>query len=934
MQRSTWIKIMKLQAPRMVPKLLIDSDAMSNMAELATGQKLNFGPQEAKENTIVVGTGKMDSQKEDVSDTGSMSTKNAIAAPQASQNEYKDEQIPPFNGQSPEPAQTPLYCSIKGKSHGALLEWGMTSCPACNINLSQSDPTSQQSPGPFLPETTRSKTEYPKDSIKDSHIEYKVKYLDIVGESLGMDPWEGPFDLEAAEAKASGTSIEATTPILEVRSLLQTDISDDKTRNALKVGLDSSNRNIIGNKDFDVEHVGTAIKIYSRPFIHALQKLISYWPDTSLVANSVEIMEPYAILIHHLDALEAYKMTYSEATGREKYRDHPIHKRTDIESCNRETFEHINIIEGYLQPYQKDSIREERKLHQQTPAVATYAMLWLLLKPGMTVYAQLDGSTAAFVVSEVKCEPSVLRKRGAYHVKLWYLDFDGRHVGRREHNAIIYPFDGSRDITSLTVYPCEYYDNSDGGALRTKLENRGEVFFSMLSGAQMEYYGESLGDKIQWYEGRVMIDNTSYYDYFTAQGSARYYQQNSGPKQGERGHKEYVFNLLQRPVLGELQDSEDVQRCGCIDCKENPQRNRNSSFLWSKYDNIDPKISKTLNLEDPFTGKISRHRYLLCPKRIMGFNLKARTWDPLNVECCSNPKIKNRAIDNLVMPADRLMLIKALVKKYTDNHSLTGKGIIRPWTADFIQNKGEGQLFLLHGSPGTAECISESTGRPLLSLTVGNIGTNEAKMEHNLSKWFRLAENWGAVMLVDEADIFLEKRVIADIHRNSLVSIFLRAVEYYRGILFLTTNRVGHFDDAFISRIHVVIHYEKFNDVDRKKVWEQFFNKLESERKKEIAVSSSARKYVLNDPEMRRIPWNGREIRNAFQTAVALAEYRFAESEDKEEGDRAFLERIDFEKVCEMTGSFKNYLTSVSAGADESGRAKGEGARDDNYKEH
>ncbi|CAG8972116.1 hypothetical protein HYALB_00008121 [Hymenoscyphus albidus] len=795
------------------------------MAELATGHKLNVGPQESKENTIIVGTDKKDPQKEDVSDAGSMSTKNPISAPQASQNEDKNEQISPSNEQSPDPAKTPFYCSVKGKSHGALLEWGMTSCPACDINLSQSDPTSQQSP--FLPETTRSKT----------------------------------------EAKASGTSIEATTPILEVRSLLQTDISDDNPRNSLNGGLGSSNRNIIGNKDFDVEHVGTAIKIYSRPFIHALQKLISYWPDTSLVANSVEIMEPYAILIHHLDALEAYKMTYSEATGREKYRDHPIHKRTDIESCNRETFEHINIIKGYLQPYQKDSIREERKLHQQTPAVATYAMLWLLLKPGITVYAQLDGSTAAFVVSEVKCKPSVLRKRGAYHVKLWYLDFDGRHVGRREHNAIIYPFDGSRDITSLTVYPCEYHDNSDGGALRTKLEDRGEIFFSMLSGAQMEYYGESLGDKIQWYEGRVMIDNTSYYDYFTADDQARYFKEHSGPKRGERGHKEYVFNLLHRPVLGELQDSEDVQRCGCIDCKENPQRNRNSSFLWSKYDNIDPKISKTLNLEDPSTGKISRHRYLLCPKRIMGFNLKARTWDPLNVECCSDPKIKNRAIDNLVMPPDRLTLIKALVKKYTDNDSLTGKGVIRPWTADFIQNKGEGQLFLLHGSPGvgktyTAECISESTGRPLLSLTVRNIGTNEALMEQNLSKWFRLAENWGAVMLVDEVDIFLEKRVITDIHRNSLVSIFLRAVEYYRGILFLTTNRVGHFDDAFISRIHVVIHYEKFNDEYRQRVWTQFFNKLESERKKEIAISSSAKKYVLNDPDMRRIPWNGREIRN------------------------------------------------------------------------
>lgn len=92
--------------------------------------------------------------------------------------------------------------------------------------------------------------------------------------------------------------------------------------------------------------------------------------------------------------------------------------------------------------------------------------------------------------------------------------------------------------------------------------------------------------------------------------------------------------------------------------------------------------------------------------------------------------------------------------------------------------------------------------------------------------------------------------------------VFLRTVEYYRGILFLTTNRVGMFDDAFISRIHIVIHYENFTDEYRRQVWTQFFTKLESERRKEIGVSRSAKNYVLHDPEMQCIKWNGREIRN------------------------------------------------------------------------
>lgn len=86
-------------------------------------------------------------------------------------------------------------------------------------------------------------------------------------------------------------------------------------------------------------------------------------------------------------------------------------------------------------------------------------------------------------------------------------------------------------------------------------------------------------------------------------------------------------------------------------------------------------------------------------------------------------------------------------------------------------------------------------------------------------------------------------------------------MEYYRGILFLTTNRVGHFDDAFISRIHVIIRYDKLELRDRETIWRQFFTKLKKERK-EIEVEPDAKSYVFKSAEMRKNSWNGREIRN------------------------------------------------------------------------
>lgn len=77
-------------------------------------------------------------------------------------------------------------------------------------------------------------------------------------------------------------------------------------------------------------------------------------------------------------------------------------------------------------------------------------------------------------------------------------------------------------------------------------------------------------------------------------------------------------------------------------------------------------------------------------------------------------------------------------------------------------------------------------------------------------RWLKLATLWKAVLLLDEADVYLESRERGDLTRNSLVSIFLRALEYFQGLLFLTTNRVGTFGDALISRIHIIIHLSRF----------------------------------------------------------------------------------------------------------------------------
>lgn len=127
--------------------------------------------------------------------------------------------------------------------------------------------------------------------------------------------------------------------------------------------------------------------------------------------------------------------------------------------------------------------------------------------------------------------------------------------------------------------------------------------------------------------------------------------------------------------------------------------------------------------------------------------------------------------------------------------------------------------------------------------------------------WFKLAENWGAIILIDEADIYMEQREAQDVKRNHLVAGFLRALEYFKGILFLTTNRVGIFDEAFLSRIQVQIYYDDFGDDDRDKIWNTFFEKLEEDRETTMRIPQATKDYTQSQ-EVRALEWNGREIRN------------------------------------------------------------------------
>ena len=97
-----------------------------------------------------------------------------------------------------------------------------------------------------------------------------------------------------------------------------------------------------------------------------------------------------------------------------------------------------------------------------------------------------------------------------------------------------------------------------------------------------------------------------------------------------------------------------------------------------------------------------------------------------------------------------------------------------------------------------------------------------------MCEMFEVAENWQALLLLDEADDFLCKRSY-DSNHNSLVSVFLRKLEYYKGIMLLTTNRVRDFDEAVQSRIHIGVKYSPLGVDTRKAIWRSFLERAKTE---------------------------------------------------------------------------------------------------------
>lgn len=237
---------------------------------------------------------------------------------------------------------------------------------------------------------------------------------------------------------------------------------------------------------------------------------------------------------------------------------------------------------------------------------------------------------------------------------------------------------------------------------------------------------------------------------------------------------------------------------------------------------------------------------------LVAFDLRRHEQIHVHVDDVVRYRYNETLADKLILPAEITDLIRVLVT--------TDSGY-----RDLITGKSGGTVILCSGPPGvgktlTAEVFAETVKKPLYTVQCAQLGTEPVGLEKQLAAVLARAERWGAICLLDEADVYVSRRGESLI-QNAVVGVFLRLLERYDGVLFLTTNRGDAVDDAIASRCMARIEYECPSVDEQRRLW---------------AVLSEAAGATIPQEEIERIvgvhtDLTGRDIKNVLKLAMAVS---------------------------------------------------------------
>ncbi|KAF5585407.1 Fidgetin 1 [Fusarium pseudoanthophilum] len=589
-------------------------------------------------------------------------------------------------------------------------------------------------------------------------------------------------------------------------------------------------RHIFADHEWQTE----SFTIQSSPMRVAISTVLDKYQDLDLDVEKWTFKPPFMPLVHRWDRL----LSLREAEDEE-------HEPEAVAQL-------LEFLSPILGP-EVDALVKTRKTGN-----VMFEDLWQIFPPHEFVITKFYGVEAVCRVTKYKLvkQPPM---QSYWEIHMEYLDWNGNRCGYANTMIIIPEFAAYRRVTSLPAYPLSFHNSPS--KIREQMIERGRKFealrgyhFRTCSGSKILLPpGKSEERPVS---GRVIVDAHAYYmtnDIVKPDLAPLVDEDQVGQKKRSEEAKKSNKKKPKAHECGWGCDGEcDGDEDDDSDDSDTPQEDtpvEGNAEMTVKAPN--DAIGRSENLE-PLTDDMC----LVATPWLKGFDLKTKDWAQFYVDDLSPVVWNDAAFNHLVLPGTE----KQLAWEFVENKTLANS------FDDFIQDKGRGIIILMFGPPGvgktyTAEAVAEKARVPLYSMSAGDLGTVPKEVELALDRALTLCGLWNAMLLLDEADVFLGARTDSDLARNELVAVFLTKLEYYTGVCFLTTNRTASIDTAFQSRVDLFLPYKDLTFEARKKVWQNFINR------------AGGTQVEIPDEDMNKLAemkLNGREIKNLIKSAHLL----------------------------------------------------------------
>ena len=231
--------------------------------------------------------------------------------------------------------------------------------------------------------------------------------------------------------------------------------------------------------------------------------------------------------------------------------------------------------------------------------------------------------------------------------------------------------------------------------------------------------------------------------------------------------------------------------------------------------------------------KTNHSKYNPLPDEIIMRNASGRKQDAEKVQLVED-KDSQKIIESY---EPRFLLEQVTLNKKVKEQIRTAIAAVRykskmseEWGMSEYFSGNRAVILNFYGKAGTGKSMTAEAVAKALNKKVYHINYSELESKYvgetpkNIRKAFESATRDDAVLIFDEADSFLGKRLSsvtqsADYGVNITRSVLLMELERFNGVVVFTTNLIGNYDEAFKRRILLSVYFDMPDEKARTAIW-------------------------------------------------------------------------------------------------------------------